>query len=198
MNGLPNNYSCYSRLLARNLTILEVRSTESSPMSRKPPERLTRRQLFVDPEVQGALVARAIIYWIVCTLSIALLLLCWRVLTGPVRPIWFHLENMWFFHGPALIASLLVLPVAIMDMIRVSNRFAGPMTRLRHGMRALAKGRKVSPMEFRKDDFWYEFAEEFNAVVREVEELRQREQEEEEQFNESADSSLPVAAGSHA
>ena len=142
--------------------------------------------------------ARAIIYWIVCTLSIALLLLCWRVLTGPVRPLAFHLENMWYFHGPALIASLLVLPVAVMDMIRVSNRFAGPMVRLRHGMRALAKGRKVAPIEFRKDDFWYEFAEEFNAVVREVEELRERDREKEEQLVESADSSLPVAAGSHA
>lgn len=164
-------------------------------MSSKLPKRPKRTQFFVDPEVQGALVARAIIYWVICTLSIALLLLCWRVLTGPARPVWFHLENMWFFYGPALIASLIVLPVAITDMIRVSNRFAGPMTRLRHGMRALAKGQRVPPIEFRKDDFWYEFAEEFNAVVREVEELRTRE---EEHFEDSPDSSLPVAAGSHA
>lgn len=167
-------------------------------MPQKQPFRQTRSQLFVDPEVQGALVARAIIYWIVCTLSIALLLLCWRVLTGPVRPLGFHLENMWFFYGPALIASLIVLPVAITDMIRVSNRFAGPMTRLRQGMRALAKGRKVPPIEFRKNDFWFEFAEEFNAVVREVEELRRREREAEERPVEAADSSVPVAAGSHA
>ena len=167
-------------------------------MARKQPHIQTRRQLFVDPEVQGALVARAIIYWIVCTLSITLLLLCWRVLTGPVRPLSFHLENMWFFYGPALIASLIVLPVAIMDMIRVSNRFAGPMTRLRHGMRALARGQKVAPIEFRKDDFWYEFAEEFNAVVREVEELRSRERAEVQRMDEPVDSSVPVAAGSHA
>ncbi len=166
-------------------------------MSRTRPKLPTRRQLFVDPEVQGALVARTIIYWVTCTLSIALLLLCWQVLIGPVRPLSFHLENMWFFYGPALIASVIVLPVAIMDTIRVSNRFAGPLTRLRHGMRALAKGRSVPPMEFRRDDFWYEFAEEFNAVVREVEELRQRERETE-KLEESADSSLPVAAGSHA
>ncbi len=166
-------------------------------MSRKSPYLPTRRQLFVDPEVQGALVARAIIYWVVCTLSIALLLLCWRVLTGPARPLSFHLENMWFFYGPALIASLIVLPVAVTDMIRVSNRFAGPLKRLRQAMRALAKGQSVPPMEFRKDDFWYEFAEEFNALVRHVEELRQCEREQQE-YEESADSSLPAAAGSHA
>jgi hypothetical protein len=166
-------------------------------MPYKAPKLPTRTQLFVDPEVQGALVARAIIYWVACMLSIALLLLCWRVLTGPVRPLWFHLENMWFFYGPAFIASLIVLPVAVTDMIRVSNRFAGPMTRLRQSMRALAKGRKVQPIEFRKDDFWYEFAEEFNAVVREVEALRDQELKEQ-QIAESPDSSLPAAAGSHA
>ncbi|NLS94322.1 MAG: hypothetical protein GXX96_19350 [Planctomycetaceae bacterium] len=166
-------------------------------MSAEIPKRTTRTQLFVDPEVQGALVARAIIYWIVCTLTIALLLLCWRVLTGPVRPLWFHLENLWYFHSPALIASLIVLPVAITDMIRVSNRFAGPMVRLRHGMRALAKGRKVPPIQFRQDDFWYEFAEEFNAVVRQVDQLRECERETREP-EESPDDSLPVAAGSHA
>ncbi len=166
-------------------------------MSRKLPKKPTRTQLFVDPEVQGALVARAIIYWVVCTLSIALLLLCWRVLTGPVRPLTFHLENMWYFYGPALIASLIVLPVAITDMIRLSNRFAGPLTRLRHGMRTLARGQSVPPITFRKNDFWYEFAEEFNAVARELEELRQREQDEQD-FEEKPDSSLPAAAGSHA
>ncbi len=163
-------------------------------MSRKPPKLPTRTQLLVDPEVQGALVARAIIYWVACTLSIALLLLCWRVLIGPIRPIWFHLENMWFFYGPAFIASLIILPVAIIDMIRVSNRFAGPMTRLRQSMRALAKGRSVPPIEFRKDDFWYEFAEEFNAVARQVEEFRERERQ---QAEESADSALPLATGGH-
>lgn len=166
-------------------------------MSRKLPKLPTRTQLFVDPEVQGALVARAFLYWVACTMSIALLLLCWRILTGPVRPLWFHLENMWFFHGPALVASLIVLPVAIMDMIRVSNRFAGPMTRLRQSMRALAKGRSVAPIEFRKNDFWYEFAEEFNALVREVEELRDRKRESPEEIGESKDSSLSAAAGSH-
>ena len=158
---------------------------------------ITRRQLFVDPEVQGALVARAIIYWVACTLSIALLLLCSRVLFGPVRPLTFHLENMWFFYGPALIASVLVLPVAITDIIRVSNRFAGPLTRLRRGMRRLAKGQPVAPLEFRRDDFWYEFAEEFNAVVREVEELRQKERERQE-VGESGQPTVALAAGSHA
>jgi len=157
----------------------------------------TRKQLFVDPETQGALVARAIIYWVACTLSIALLLLCWRVFTGPVRPFWFHLENLWFFQGPALVASVLVLPLAVIDVIRLSNRFAGPTVRLRRAMRALAAGHHVAPLEFRKTDFWYDFAEEFNAVAEEINTLRRLEASSLDPA-EVDESSVAFAAGSHA
>ena len=144
-------------------------------MFRRPLELPTRKQLFVDPEVQGVLVARTIIYWVACTLSIALLLLCWRTLTGPVRPLSSHLADMWFFFGPALVASLLVMPLAVADIIRISNRFAGPLLRLRRAMRALAEAEPVAPIGFRKEDFWYGFAEEFNVIAEELQLLRQRE-----------------------
>ena len=71
---------------------------------------------------------------------------------------------MWFFYGPAAIASFLLLPLVIVDIIRFSNRFVGPLLRLRRSMRALARGEYVEPIEFRDNDFWYDFADEFNAV----------------------------------
>lgn len=147
-------------------------------MSRHQPQLPTRRQFYVDPEVQGVLVARTVIYWVSCTLSIALLLLCWRILTGPVRPLLSHLDDMWFFFGPAFIASLIVMPLAIADIIRISNRFAGPLLRLRRAMRALAEGEPVAPIGFRSDDFWYGFAEEFNVIAEELQLLRQRQRSE--------------------
>lgn len=127
--------------------------------------KVMRKQLFVDPKVQGALVIRAIVYWVACLVTISLMLLCWRIITGPARPLFLHFDDMWFFHGPALIASLFLLPMVIADIIRVSNRFAGPMLRLRRSMRALARGEHVAPIEFRDGDFWQDFAEEFNQVV---------------------------------
>jgi hypothetical protein len=123
-----------------------------------------RKQLFVDPKVQGALVARVALYWIVCLATITLMLLCWRIVTGPARLFYTHFDDMWFSYGPALVASFLLLPLVIVDIIRVSNRFAGPMLRLRRSMRQLARGEYVEPLEFRGADFWHEFAEEFNAV----------------------------------
>ena len=128
-------------------------------------KKAVRRQLFVDPKIQGALVARAVMYWVVCLITITLMLLCWRIVTGPARLFYMHFDDMWFYFGPALIASFLLLPLVIVDIIRVSNRFVGPFLRLRRSMRALARGEQVQRIEFRHGDFWTEFADEFNAVA---------------------------------
>jgi hypothetical protein len=123
-----------------------------------------RKHLFVDPKVQGALIVRVAMYWVICLISIALMLLCWDIVTGPARIFYTHFNDMWFFYGPAAIASLLLLPLVIIDVIRISNRFVGPLVRLRRSMRALARGEEVELMEFRDNDFWQDFANEFNAV----------------------------------
>jgi len=129
-----------------------------------------RKRLFIDPKVQGALVARVAFYWVVCLITITLMLLCWRVVTGPARLFYTHFNDMWFYYGPALIASFLLLPLVIVDIIRLSNRFAGPLMRLRRSMRDLARGEYVEPIEFRDADFWHDFADEFNAVAARLQE----------------------------
>jgi signal transduction histidine kinase len=90
------------------------------------------------------------------------------MLTGPARPPWKHFDAMWFHYGPALIASILLLPLIVVDIVRMSNRFVGPLVRLRRSMRQLAQGEHVEPITFRDDDFWKEFADEFNAVLARV------------------------------
>ena len=127
-----------------------------------------RRHLFIDPKVQGALVLRAILYWVLFLITISLALLCWRIITGPARMFYTHFNDMWFFYGPAAVASLMLLPLVVIDIVRLSNRFTGPMLRLRRSMRELARGEHVEPIRFRDDDFWHDFAEEFNALAARV------------------------------
>ena len=130
-----------------------------------------RKHLFVDPKVQGALIARVVMYWIISVTTIALMLLCWNMIAHPARMLHVQFNDMWFFYGPAAIASFVLLPVVIADVIRISNRFVGPLLRLRRSMRALARGEHVAPIEFRNNDFWREFADEFNAVRARIIEL---------------------------
>jgi hypothetical protein len=124
-----------------------------------------RKHLFVDPPVQIALVLRVTCYWIICCLAIALLLVCWRVVTEPTASTHTILNYLWFYVRRACELSLVLLPLVIFDILRLSNRFVGPLLRLRRSMRQLARGEPVAPLEFRDNDFWQEFAAEFNAVA---------------------------------
>lgn len=131
-----------------------------------------RKQVFVDRALQGALVFRTVWYAVACVVLVTLLLLAWRILFGPARPFYAHLDDMWYFFGPALVAAVCVIPIVIMDMARFSNRFAGPVFRLRGAMRRLANGEPVESIQFRDGDFWKSFAEDFNEVARVVEAAR--------------------------
>jgi hypothetical protein len=156
---------------------------------------IRRRQLFVDSKVQGALVMRVLLYWIVCLITITLMLLCWSIIRTP-RMFYTHFDDMWFHYGPALIASFILLPMVILDIVRLSNRFAGPLVRLRRAMRALAQGEEVRAIHFRENDFWQEFADEFNAIAARMQQLASAEKpaDQEEEVEEVSEEREPVGA----
>lgn len=124
-----------------------------------------RKKYFVDYRVQGTLLLRIVLYWGFCLLTISVMLLCWRILTGPARVFYTHFDDMWFQFGPALVASVLLLPLVLIDSLRLSNRFAGPAYRLRQSLRSLARGEHVHPIHFRDGDFWREMASDFNRIA---------------------------------
>jgi hypothetical protein len=74
-------------------------------------------------------------------------------------------RNLFYRHGPTLLAVLALAPIFVLDLCKLSNRFVGPVLRLRRGMRDLAEGRTVSPIHFRKGDFWQDLGTDFNQVV---------------------------------
>jgi hypothetical protein len=125
-----------------------------------------RKRFFVDPAIQGSLVVRVVMYWMFCLMTVVMMLFCWHVVSGPIAPFWGHFADIWQFYGPALIASFLLLPLVAVDIVKMSNRFVGPLMRLRRSMRALARGEEVEPLEFRDNDYWQEFAGEFNEVLK--------------------------------
>lgn len=132
-----------------------------------------RTQIFVDPKVQGALLLRALLYWFYGTLAVVAWILVWRVLyAGPARPFWTHFDELWSRMAPAFVAVTLLMPIVMFDLVRLSNRFTGPLFRMRGSMRQLARGERVQPLQFREGDFWHDVAEEFNAMADYVQRLR--------------------------
>ena len=77
--------------------------------------------------------------------SPALVAFCLQVLSNPFRSIREHAQHVWWTHGPFLLVMFFMLPVFIVDTIKLSHRFAGPIYRLRQTIRSLAHGERVPP-----------------------------------------------------
>jgi hypothetical protein len=124
-----------------------------------------RKKTFVDPKVQGALVRRLVMHWCAFIAVAGLVAFCLQVLSNPFTSIREHAQNVWWTHGPFLLVMVFMLPVFIVDTIKLSHRFAGPIYRMRQTIRSLAKGGAYTPMKFRDLDFWQGLAEDFNQMV---------------------------------
>jgi hypothetical protein len=124
-----------------------------------------RKKTFVDAKVQGALVRRLVFHWLAFIGVASLVAFCLQVLTNPFRPLEEHVQQMWWTHGPFLLVLFFLLPVFIVDTIKLSHRFAGPIYRLRNTIRKMAAGEPFQPVKFREVDFWQGLADDFNTMV---------------------------------
>ncbi len=129
-----------------------------------------RKQNFVDSHVQGALIRRIIIHWALF-FGITILLIAAMNALGS-DPSLSMSERIW--NGGSGGASTLLLfalvtlclfPAFILDTIRFSNRFVGPITRVRRSLRELGDTGQTERIKFRDNDFWAEMAREFNTVA---------------------------------
>ena len=130
-----------------------------------------RIRKFVDGKLQGALLLRVLLYACCCFTVVTVMILTWRiVVSGPARMFYTHFDELWFQYAPVVIALLLLMPLVMIDVVRFSHRFVGPMLRMRRAMKERAEGGKVEPIRFRKNDFWHEAADHFNMLLRRVQE----------------------------
>jgi hypothetical protein len=127
-----------------------------------------RRRVFIDSNVQGALARRILLHWVtfLFVASVAAFLL--QVLTDPFRPIQEHARNLWQTQGPFLLVMAFLLPVFVVDTIKLSHRFAGPIYSLRRAMREIADGQSPRRLRFRHNDFWHDLCDDFNAMLTRV------------------------------
>jgi hypothetical protein len=128
-----------------------------------------RRKKFIDPRVQGSLVRRLVFHWLVFTIVTALAAFVLLVLSNPFQPLSTHIENLTWTHGPLLLVMFFMIPVFVVDTIKLSHRFTGPIFALRRAMREVTEGKPPRKLKFRSNDFWQELAEEYNAMLAKLE-----------------------------
>ena len=124
-----------------------------------------RKKQFIDSNVQGALARRIIFHWLVFVLVTSVVAFVLQVLSDPFRGLSSHLHDLWWSQGPFLLVMVFLLPVFVMDAIKLSHRFAGPIFSLRRAIRSVAGGAPPRKLKFRQLDFWQDLAEDYNAML---------------------------------
>ena len=124
-----------------------------------------RKRFLVAPRVQHALGARLAVHWLI-------FLVASIVVTTLLRAIC-NVNESSFSEVLATALSDQMVPVMVIvsllpwflyDSLKLSNRFAGPMVRLKHAIRELTDNGHSNPIRFRKDDYWQEMAVDFNRL----------------------------------
>jgi nitrogen fixation/metabolism regulation signal transduction histidine kinase len=103
-------------------------------------------------------------YWLYCLLTVALMAACWMVLFDRPESSTEYFVRVWRQTIPTLLASVLLLPLVLLDCVRFSNRFVGPLLRLGRAMDRLSEGQRVHNIVFRQGDFWFNLAQTFNRL----------------------------------
>jgi hypothetical protein len=123
-----------------------------------------RKQLFLD-RVQSVLIMRVISYWLFCLLAGMLMACLWLAWSDPPASSGEMLNRVLHTYGPVFAATLIVVPLVVVDVLRLSNRFVGPAHRLRQALKQAAEGQAVRPIQFRENDFWRDAADNFNRAL---------------------------------
>lgn len=124
-----------------------------------------RQQVFADRAIQSSLAWRLAGHWLLFT-GLLLVLNTFLQMSFLFPQHSFPDAFRWaaWSQVPLLACVAVLVPLFTRDALRISNRLAGPMVRLRKSLQSLAAGEKVPPLVFRENDYWLESATEFNRV----------------------------------
>ncbi len=128
---------------------------------------MTKRRLqkYVDTEVQSSLLLRLCVHWSLFIVANVFAMLFWA---GFMETPWESWDATWSLTwqrvAPFALMSTVLAPVFIWDAVKLSNRFAGPVVRVRRVLAEYADGRDFKAVEFREGDFWKPLATDLNRA----------------------------------
>ncbi|MCA9241930.1 MAG: hypothetical protein KDA37_17085 [Planctomycetales bacterium] len=138
--------------------------------------RIRRKRYLVDQRVQGDLLYRAARYWLTSVAMVGSLTLVGWLLVYPGVPSivsgWKEIAPLLSMLAVGLVSTVLIMPIVMFDLLKLTNRFAGPIFRVNRALRDLAAGEPVKPIKLRDGDYWQDVAESFNLLLLAYQHLR--------------------------
>lgn len=132
-----------------------------------------RSRILVDPKVQWSIAARIVGHWLlflICLVSVGAMVRL--MVSAGAHSFGESWKAALVAQIPILGVMFFMLPIFLRDTLKMSNRFAGPMYRLRTSLNALSEHGTTRPIKFRDGDFWQEAAGDFNVVLTQMETLK--------------------------
>lgn len=126
---------------------------------------MMRRRIWIDNLVQGGLVNRIVIYWVSILAYFAIGQLVFQWIDRPELSFEEHCGALVGTFGFWLPGLVLLLPLIIFDIVKLSHRFAGPIYRLKKFLDSVDTGKEKGQLWFRDGDFWSELVEPINHIV---------------------------------
>ncbi|MGI9474253.1 MAG: hypothetical protein ACR2NZ_22115 [Rubripirellula sp.] len=125
-----------------------------------------RRKVLVDPEVQVGVIRKIAAHWVIFFICNAMALMIWvRLFEQPDADWGQTFADSLRRFLPFFVITMALIPAFVWDTLKLTNRFAGPILRLRGALLDASQGRAVAPLRFRENDFWQEIALNFNSMM---------------------------------
>ena len=139
---------------------------------------IKRKKAWVDPEVQGGILRKVAIHWVLFFICNTIALVIWIRLFEQPDVAWGQTfaDTLRRFL-PFFVITAALIPAFVLDTLKLTNRFAGPVMRLRSALADAKNGKPVPKLQFRDSDFWKQLADDFNSVMNRVETDKSDEQE---------------------
>lgn len=133
-----------------------------------------RTRLYIDGNVQGTIIKRVILYWAACVAFMTLPLILGKVYEEPQVFILSQIGAVASRYWPVYLVMTCMLPFAITDSLRLSNKLVGPIIRIKSELQKVNQGMPFRSISLREDDFCHDLASEINQAYESMDDSRAR------------------------
>ncbi len=132
-----------------------------------------RKKLFVNREIQGRLLARTALYWVLYHAVLWMAMFFFRyaehrgaVMAGAEPRQFSDLYGQFVHEHQSLwLCALAILPIVLWDLLKFSHRVVGPLVRFQRTLQSLTAGQTVQEVRLRNGDLLFDLQTTFNQYL---------------------------------
>jgi hypothetical protein len=127
-----------------------------------------RKNLFVSGAIQGRILVRLLLYWCLYHFFLihALFITSAAFVSGIDESFWGSYRSFMQSNLMLIGCAVVSLPVILRDMLRLTNRVAGPFVQFERALKDMAAGQVIEPIQLRHGDLVGKFIDVFNDFIK--------------------------------